>query len=312
MGCFQSGLTLIRLPNLLIAMLTQAMVHQLLIRPALMEGNLVADLQPVDLLTLMLATVFVTAGGYVWNDIVDYPIDLVNKPGKVIIRKKITLPMAYWLYACCNLAGWVLALYLAWTQNKSGWFLLYPISAGGLFWYSLRLKQRPLWGNLLISLYCAGVPALVWLAEQEKLFQLELVQPELYSRTAHTVAAYALFAFLTNLFREIVKDLQDMPGDHHYQLRTLPLIIGTKKTHATLAVIAGLLIVSLVFWAWELAPELPAWLLLLGGIIVPLAFNLIQLTKAPSPLRYALISRITKGIMLIGLLLLLLAHYFYV
>lgn len=312
MGCLLPGLTLIRLPNLLIALLTQAMAHQLLIRPALMEGNLVADLQPVDLLALMLATVFVTAGGYIWNDIMDYPIDLVNKPGKVIIRKKITLPMAYWLYACCNLAGWVLALYLAWTHNKSGWFLLYPISAGGLFWYSLRLKQRPLWGNLLISLYCAGVPALVWLAEQETLSQLKLIQPELYIQTANTVAAYALFAFLTNLFREIVKDLQDMPGDCHYQLRTLPLVIGTQKAHAILLFIGGLLILSLVIWAKGLAPGLPAWLLLLVGIMVPLAFNLIQLFKAPSPQRYALISRITKGIMLIGLLLLLLTHYYYV
>jgi len=307
-----AGLVLIRLPNLLIAMLTQAMIHQLLIAPGLWSAQLSPQLSATDLFFIMAATALVTAGGYIWNDMVDYPIDRINKPNKVIIHHSIAWHTAYWLYAGFHLAGWILALFLAFTQDKTEWLFLYPLSAGGLWLYSRYLKQRPLSGNILISLYCAGVPGLVWLAEYDSLAVLKTTDSGAYTQIARTLLAYSLFAFLSNLFREIIKDLQDMPGDRAHGLRTLPIVLGIPGTHALLLLNGTLLILCLLIWAWDLAPGSIAWILLISGILLPLIYNLAYLFRSTDRNRYAQISRITKAVMLVGLFILLLTHYLYV
>lgn len=312
MQSFFAGLMLIRLPNLLIAMLTQGMIHQLLIAPALLSFQLRPQLGTLELWFMMMATALVTAGGYIWNDMVDYPTDCINKPQKVIIHHSIAWPTAYWMYACCHLVGWILALFLAFTQNKTGWLFLYPLAAGGLWLYSRYLKQRPLTGNILISLYCAGVPALIWLAEYDSLAALKTIHSGAYTPIARTLLAYSLFAFLSNLFREIIKDLQDMPGDRALGFHTLPLVLGIRGTHVLLLLNGMLLILCLLIWAWEMAPGSMAWIFLVSGILLPLVYNLAYLFHSTDQNKYAMISRITKTIMLVGLLLLLLTHYIYV
>jgi 4-hydroxybenzoate polyprenyltransferase len=41
---------------------------------------------------------------------------------------------------------------------------------------------------------------------------------------------YAVFAFIINFIREIVKDLQDMDGDSNQGMATLPIAFGKDKT----------------------------------------------------------------------------------
>jgi len=41
---------------------------------------------------------------------------------------------------------------------------------------------------------------------------------------------YAIFAFIINFIREIVKDLQDVEGDSNQGMNTLPIAFGIKKT----------------------------------------------------------------------------------
>jgi len=40
------------------------------------------------------------------------------------------------------------------------------------------------------------------------------------------VGGFALFAFLTNLIREIIKDIEDFEGDIAYGRNTVPVVIG--------------------------------------------------------------------------------------
>jgi 4-hydroxybenzoate polyprenyltransferase len=41
---------------------------------------------------------------------------------------------------------------------------------------------------------------------------------------------YALFAFVINFIREIVKDLEDIEGDRNQGMNTLAIVLGTNKT----------------------------------------------------------------------------------
>ncbi len=40
------------------------------------------------------------------------------------------------------------------------------------------------------------------------------------------VGGFAFFAFLTNLIREIIKDIEDFEGDIAYGRNTVPVVIG--------------------------------------------------------------------------------------
>lgn len=310
MDYLKSLFLLLRFPNLVIAVLTQFMVYQLVLLPALNVSGIDPLLDFSDLSILMLATAAVTAAGYLWNDMVDYPLDCINKPDKVIINNKISFHTAFWIYGILTLSGWGLSLFLALTEDKTLWFFLYPSAVGGLVWYSQRLKKSPFWGNLLVSFYCAGVPALVWLAERESLLALQQANPANLSPVNATLVSYLLFAFLSTLFREMVKDLEDMEGDSQYGLKTLPLVLGIPATHRLLWLTGMFLLLSVGAWGYVIRPGLIGILVLCTGIALPMLYNLWQLFGLGSRQKYHRISTITKGVMLAGLFLLVWTHYF--
>ncbi len=52
----------------------------------------------------------------------------------------------------------------------------------------------------------------------------------------------AVFAFLINLIRELLKDIEDIPGDNKLGIKTLPLKVGIQKTKHYLLIISAFLI----------------------------------------------------------------------
>ena len=80
--------------------------------------------------------------------------------------------------------------------------------------YAWQCKRLPLIGNMIVSLCTAAV-----------LLMFLVVFPE-YVLPA--VRVYALFAFLSNHAREIIKDMEDTEGDKLSGARTLPIVAGNK------------------------------------------------------------------------------------
>ena len=53
---------------------------------------------------------------------------------------------------------------------------------------------------------------------------------ELMSTIFSVISDYAIFAFIVNLIREIVKDLEDVDGDYNQGMNTLPIALGRART----------------------------------------------------------------------------------
>ena len=62
---------------------------------------------------LVLATVFIAAGGYIINDISDQETDNINKPERVLVGKSISESMAYNLYFGFTITGVLIGFYLS-------------------------------------------------------------------------------------------------------------------------------------------------------------------------------------------------------
>lgn len=296
-------LRLIRLPNLLIVALTQYLLYFQIITPVLQQSKIPPALGFQHFSLLILVTMLITAGGYIVNDIVDLQIDRINKPHKVIIGRRIVHQTAYWLYFCFNIGGFFVATYLAFVADRMSLLILFPAAVFGLLLYSIILKKSPLWGNLLVSGYCAGVAAIVWIAEQDSVIQLP--ESEL-NKIKHLLIFYSFFAFFSTLFREIIKDIEDAQGDATAKARTAPIIWGVPVAKTIAAIAGSILLLMLGYAAFAMRSAMNAFglpFLALVGILIITA--LILLHKAHHKKQFYDISQFAKVIMLCGILLLL-------
>ncbi|MEM7824084.1 MAG: UbiA family prenyltransferase [Candidatus Aenigmatarchaeota archaeon] len=162
----------------------------------------------------------VCGGGNIINDIFDYEIDKVNRPQRLLPSGKISLKSAKIYAALLLVASIAFALVFL---NKAQ-LVLVLFNIGIAFLYSWRLKALPLLGNLCPS----------WLAASSFLFGA------LFVGIGPTIILLFLMAFFANIGREIVKAIEDMPGDKRAGYRTLPLVVG--KNFST-----GLAIIFVVF-----------------------------------------------------------------
>ena len=146
-------LKLLRPVNLLMIVLIQ-----LVVKFGLFDYlNVTTALSPAMFVALMLATVFIAAGGNVINDIYDVSIDRINKPKKVLIGTKISEKAANNLYIALTFIGVSLGFIVANSIGKPSMAAIFIIIAGLLYAYASHIKSILLISNLLISVLVAMV-----------------------------------------------------------------------------------------------------------------------------------------------------------
>ena len=100
---------------------------------------------------LILATVFIAAGGYVINNIFDVVTDTINKPENVIVGKFIPENQAYNLYIGFTFIGVLIGFYLSNAVDKPNFASIFIIIAATLYLYATNLKQSLLIGNFVVA-----------------------------------------------------------------------------------------------------------------------------------------------------------------
>jgi len=309
-------LKLIRWQNLLIVIITQFLIKYALINTLagnmLLEGMLpggphsyiVLQLPFIDFLTLVFATVCITAGGYVINDYFDIKTDLVNK-GEVIVGTKIPRRRAMMWHNILSGLGVVAGF---WVSHRIGYLwlgIVFLLVSGLLYFYSVIYKKQFLIGNILVAILTSFVPLMVVVYELPAIYSYygpELVS--LYSMKIifYWVAGFSVFAFLTTLAREIVKDMEDFEGDKAYGSRSLPVVTGIRLSKAIVSVIiAATIILMIIMWALYIN-DIISLLYILLATVIPLLFSILALIRGKSVEQFNTVSTIIKGVMLTGIL----------
>ena len=179
-------------------------------------------------LLFVLATVSIAAGGYVINDIFDQDTDNQNKPEKVIVGKHLSENKAYNLYTAFTFIGVSLGFYLSNVIEKPNFATFYILIAATLYLYATSLKKIILVGNVIIALLLASSVIMVGI--------FDLLPANYQNNRALMVLLfsiiidYALFTFILNFIRELVKSLEDVKGDYNQGRNTLPIAIGVGRT----------------------------------------------------------------------------------
>ena len=116
---------------------------------------------------------------------------------------------------------------------------------------------------------------------------------------------YAIFAFILNFIREIIKDLEDIKGDYSQGMRTLPIIFGENNTAKLSSILCNIPIVLVLFYINNnlMFNQLYfATLYCLFLVVAPLIYCAIKMWKANSTKEYHHVSIIFKWIIFFGII----------
>ena len=302
-----SFLKLIRFPNLLIVALTQYLVQYLLHIPIFNQAGLSPIFDHFHFALMVLGTMLIAASGYIINDLLDYEIDLINKPDRLIINRKIAASAAWKIYWSFLIIGFFIAIYLAHYWNNWWPVPIYLITVFLLWWYSYSLKRKVLSGNLVVALFCTFVPGVVAYVEQANYQHLEMHYPILYHQVFYLVGGYLVFAFSSTMLREIIKDMEDIKGDAQKEAYTLPVVYGLGVAKCLSWVFGIILLGVLSVWSFHESVT-TNWIDILFLILMvagPALYLFYKLAFAKRVDEFHHLSQVAKGIMVAGLVFLI-------
>ena len=293
---------LLRWKNLLFVGLIQFMVYLRLSWESQMH-EFPLLISPTIITLIAITTILATASGYVINDIIDIDIDKINRPDRPLASGKISLRKArrlYWVLLGTGFAGSIV-LWL-WLEH-----LIYPIfflfCAYLMFFYSKRWKGSYFIGNLVVAILCAA-SILVVLAPDWN-------NPWLGSEGIHSLTAIivlAWFGFAATLYREMVKDIEDMDGDQKAGLGTVPIVSGKQFATRSSLFLGSVIIISLITYL-TLNWATSSWSVkaILIAVIFSAGYLQFILSKARSKDELHFVSQAIKVFMLFGIIAILIS-----
>ena len=254
----------------------------LLLRPAncLMAGLAVifslwmGDITELNIFLLAFASVFfICAGGMLINDFFDIETDKINKPQKWKVTKKYRNLLIIFSLLFFG-SGICISLFL----GINAFFLAF-LNSLFLILYSWKLKRIVFLKNVIVAYLVASVFLYGGIISQNP-----------------TPIVFSLLAFVSNIGREIIKDVEDAEGDKKANIKTLAVAIGKFE--------ASIFSISFTLCSIALAP-LPyllgifgdAYLLLVLPSVVSFAYTCVLSLISPSKA-----AKWSKISMLLGLL----------
>ncbi|MCU0609689.1 MAG: geranylgeranylglycerol-phosphate geranylgeranyltransferase [Chitinispirillaceae bacterium] len=234
---------------------------------------------PFELILLVSAAMAATGFGNVINDLSDIATDRISHARRPLPSGEMTTAAARLFAVILGFASILLAFFISLLHSGA---TAIPILL--LVIYARFLKGVPLAGNILVSLLVAYA----------------LLFGGLGSPSFFRLLIPALLAFLLNFIREILKDIEDEPGDRAAGLSTTATLSG-----ATVRIIISALYFSyliLLFLPYTLHQFGTVYATICAAVIVPLTgLWLFVFVRKSWLTKVSLLSMLIKAEMIAGL-----------
>lgn len=261
--------------NVLVIALAQYLAAIYILAPNLRVREVVFD---INLFLLVFVSTLVIASGYIINNFYDAEKDLINKPTKSMLDRLVSQRFKLSAYFILNFAAVLAASYVSFRA-----VLFFSAYIFGIWFYSHKLKKVPLLGNI-VSATLAITPFFVVFV---------------YYRNFETVIfVHALFLFLLILAREMIKDLENIPGDMAQNYSTIPIIYGPTVSKISIGILVLLTLIPSLLLIFKF--EVGYMDYFFSACVLLLIFFLILLPKANSKKDYVWLHNILKFIIVSG------------
>jgi len=291
MSKFFYFLKLIRSTNLLLIALTQVLIHFFIL-----QENQVANFA-----LLLLITFFITASGYIINDIFDVKSDKINKKDLIIGNYISARNAIVWYYLSSSIAI-ILAIYLLFLTENFYLFVIFLSSIYLLWWYSKKYKHSFIVGNFIVSLLTSLCVFNVFLVSNTN------------SKSLTLILIFSIFSFLVTFAREIIKDLEDVEGD---KLMNSQNIVSTLSITQSKQIVIGILtlvlfmiLIGCYYFSNEISTLRPISIYVYSFLLFIFSlFSVFKVSKSEKKEDYSYISNLLKLIMFLGVLSIPIIYY---
>lgn len=252
---------------------------------------------------LVLATISIAAGGYVINNIFDVETDTENKPANVIVGKSIAEAMAYNIYLGTTIIGVGIGFYLSNVIDKPSFASVFIIIALTLYFYSNSLKQSLIIGNIIVALLLSLSVLIIGIFDLYPIITEE--NRPVMGLLFGILLDYAIFAFIINFIREIVKDLEDVEGDSNQGMNTLPIVLGVNRTVKLVFIMSFIPIIYLLYYINHFIFAASLLISTIFGfifVLAPLLYFTVKIWTAKDKKDFHHLSTILKWILFFGML----------
>lgn len=252
---------------------------------------------------LVLSTVLLAAAGYLINNILDVATDTINKPNDVIIGKGISETAAYNIYIGLNITGVAIGCYLSNVIMRPSFAVIFILIASVLYFYSTSLKQIMILGNFVVAAVLSFSVIIIGVFD---LFPATNAENQAQMASMFSILLdYALFAFMINFIREIVKDIEDVNGDYNQGMNTLPIAIGKSRTSKIVIGFAIIPFISCLLYINKYFVENKLFIVTFYAfafVLAPLLYFIVKIFSAKSQKDFHHLSTVLKLILLFGIL----------
>jgi len=214
------------------------------------------------------------------NDYFDVEIDRINKPARPIPRGDATKKDAWFEWLFLSIVAVVLNF---WLNEYALAIVLFAV--GILYWYSASLKRMMIVGNLVVGLMTG----------------MAFIYGAIVIGNMRRAAMPAIFAFLINVVREVIKDVEDIEGDRKGNALTLPVRYGIGPALWFASGAIALLIAATIA-AYQLGLYTVLFLYPVLVVDLLLLAVMIGMWKDQKPLTMNRLSNVLKVCMVLGLL----------
>ena len=263
--------------------------------------NITLALTDFQYVILVLSTFLIAAGGYVINNIFDQDTDAINYPKKVVVGNSISEKQAYNIYLILTSCGVGIGFYLANVIQKPLFAAIFILIAATLYLYATSLKQMLLIGNIVVAFLLAFSVIIIGIFD---LYPVTFVENQQQMGVLFSILIdYAIFAFIINLFREIIKDFEDFEGDKIEGMNTFPIYFGKKIAVKIIFGFSFLPLVLLLFYINQyLINLLFVTIYLFLFVAAPLLIFIMKIWNAESKKDFQFLSLLLKWILFFGIL----------
>jgi len=265
------------------------------------------DFNMSSLILLCIAFAMVMGSGFIINDIYDMEIDAINKGNKRIVGRDFSVRQAWVYFWTLLVLAATISVSLAYRFDKLKFIWIYPAAAGLLIIYSIWLKKTTLTGNVLIAVLCGAVLLIPLVAESTSVFRLPMV---IKQSVYKNFIICSVIAGLLTLSREIVKDIEDVPGDQAAGAMTLPIRLGLAFSKNVVYLLLISILVLIFFWVGIIPPLSISISGVLVGFLLPLLYVIYSIYRARQYKEFHQISTYLKLTMVSGMILLPMLLYY--
>jgi|TARA_B110000114_G_scaffold185752_1_gene234551 4-hydroxybenzoate polyprenyltransferase len=169
------------------------------------------------LFALILATVGAIASGYIINNFYDSEKDSINRPRKSTLEQYVSQNTKLTLYFIINFIVVIIASYVSFRS-----VLFFSIYIFSIWFYSHKIKKRPIIGNLISAILTITPFFAIFLY---------------YKNYSGLIFVFGFYLFLILAMRELVKDLENLKGDLTLDYKTVPVVYGEKTAKIMIALL---------------------------------------------------------------------------